>query len=1045
LIVLSVLLLAAGLTAQVRTGNIYGTITDTEGNPLPGVTVTLTSSILAPLTTVTSEQGIYRFPSLSPSSDYVVTAELQGFKRGQKTGIIVTVGSNVEINLTLEQGALEEEVTVVAITPIVDTKKTATSMNVTKEEMQSLPTARDPWVVMQLAPSIMLDRENVGGNESGQQAAFLARGDSANNQYWGSNNIWAVDGIDITDPAALGGSALYYDFDMFEELNITTGGADVSVQTGGIALNMVTRRGGNKTNLAGRFYVTDRKFQANNLTDELKAEGVRNINKIEIIKDYGFNAGGPILKDKLWWWAAYGVQDIFTYTVYNTQDKTLLNNYNGKINAQLFSGNRFEALVTAGAKEKLGRDASVAMPEGNHQTGKYHFGSPIFKVQDEQVFGNNFFFALKYSFNDAGFGWTPMVDEGLQGIPVYNQTTKAYVAYNSSYPRSWGWYMVSRPRNNYQATASYFNDSLFGVSHEFKAGFEYSDKEQAGFWSNFQDMQIYRNYNTPEIDLNLDGTKDIPTGWQRFRYYREGTSVVNAKQYAGYFQDTITAGRFTFILGLRYDNQIPYSKPYSIPTVKSDVNAWKIVDSATQDAMERLLPAIEVEGIEPDYQWKTWSPRIGMTWDITGDGKTIFKASVASYGDIMGVGKGVSAPLGTGGTVDFWWNDNGDQVLSFNELYWIFSAGAAQKYQAYRVFDDAGNFIGNKADGRQAGMYSGVDLDNPTVLDYNSATEFYADDAKRSSRTRELLLTVEREILPDFGASINFTFRRYDDFEFWNGYFPDTGEIIGGADEFRQGGTVPSTVGGISTGEAAGKPWYTYREDISWWDYYYISAGDQYNDYWGVDFVITKRLSNKWFLNASFTLQDQKGHWGSNGGDPWEWYGWGDPTNKWAFDGQPYAFAGGGASGKTAINMYSKWLFKLSGLYQLPWDINISGTFLAREGWKIPNYFDIYDYNLSGLDVSNRVYVMSITGDPLPTFYNLTLRLEKMVKIGDGRLYIMADMFNVLNSDIVNRAYDANFGSFYVAEDLFVPEPTNRLLNEILNPRVTRFGVRFQF
>ena len=87
--------------------------------------------------------------------------------------------------------------------------------------MQSLPSARDPWVVMQLAPAIMVDRENVGGNESGQQSALHAKGDtpapaSGND---GANNLWAVDGIDVTDPAALGGSAVYYDFDMFEELN----------------------------------------------------------------------------------------------------------------------------------------------------------------------------------------------------------------------------------------------------------------------------------------------------------------------------------------------------------------------------------------------------------------------------------------------------------------------------------------------------------------------------------------------------------------------------------------------------------------------------------------------------------------------------------------------------------------------------------------------------------------------------------------------------------------------------------------------------------
>src|SRR5512140_2301525 len=467
LVVLSVLLFAVTLTAQVRTGNVYGKVTDTEGNPLPGVSVTLRGSQMAPMTTVTGETGIYRFVSVGPRQDYEISAELTGFKKETRTGIIVTVGANVEINLTMAVGTLEEQVTVVAQTPVVDVKKTTVGQNIDKEAMQSLPTARDPWVVLQLAPSIMVDRENVGGNESGQQSGFVAKGDATGGmgRNQGANNIWSVDGIDITDPAALGGSALYYDFDMFEELNVTTGGAaDVTVQTGGVALNMVTRRGGNRMTLAGRFYLTDNFFQSSNLTPELKAQGVKATNKIQQIKDFGFNAGGPIIKDKLWWWGAYGVQDIFVYTITGNKDQSLLNNYNIKINAQVLANNRFEALVTSGAKEKFGRNSSLAKPEGDHQTGLYHWGSPIIKLQDEHVFGNNMYLSLKYSFNDAGFGWRPIPDEAVALPIVYDQTTQKYVPYASGMNASWGSYQVARPRNNFQMNASYFNDTFLNVA-----------------------------------------------------------------------------------------------------------------------------------------------------------------------------------------------------------------------------------------------------------------------------------------------------------------------------------------------------------------------------------------------------------------------------------------------------------------------------------------------------------------------------------------------------------------------------------------------------
>ncbi len=1048
LIILAVLVLAIGVTAQQRTGNLYGKISDTENTPLPGVAVTLSAPILAPTASVTNVQGIYRFPGLPPGSEYTLKCELTGFKTSSKTGIIIAVGANVEINLILEVGKLEENITVTAITPVVDSKKTTVSTNYNNEELQSLPTARDPWVVMQLAPAIMLDRENVGGNESGQQSSFLARGDVGNNFYVGANNIWAMDGVDLTDPAALGGSALYFDFDSFEEMNIVTGGADVSIQTGGIALNMITRRGGNKANLAGRFYLTDNFFQANNLTADLQAQGVRAINRIWQIKDYGFNAGGPIIKDKLWWWGAYGVQDIFTYTMYNTADKTLLGNYNFKLNAQIIPNNRFEALVTAGAKEKYGRNAAVAKPEGDHQKGKYHWGSPILKLQDEHIFGDNFFVTLKYSFNDAGFGWVPMTDETMDYPVVYDQTTRAFsgALYTT---RSWGWYYASRPRNNAQAAFTYFNDALLGMSHEIKAGFEYSNKHGEHYWGNSPNFQVNINYNTPQFDTTGDGVKDIPaSSYKWFAFNRVGRDNSDVRQYAGYLQDTITKGSFTVLLGLRYDYQKSFSSAYDIPAVLYDtagytgagpVGAWsKVMGNDVKDKLDSLMPGISVNDIDPNYAWNTFSPRLGITWDIFGNGKTIAKLSVAQYGDVMGLGNGISAPLGTGGWMGMWWNDvNADKQMQFGELFWMRSSVAANKFSLYPIFDASGNFLGNWADGRGAGMYAGWDPLNPTTLNYDTNTATFEESAKASSRTRELLVTLEREIFTDFAASINFSMRRYDNFQWWQGYYPDTGMKLNNSSYWVQAGTIPATVGPYSTGGAAGRPWYVLRGDIPPADYNYVSIGDNYNTYWGLDFVVTKRLSNKWFMNASFTFQDQRQYGGNT---------WLDTTNKWMTEGKAYAQWGGGASGKTAVAMYSKWMAKISALYKLPWDVDLSGTFQAREGWKVPHYFYIEDDRIEGLYYSNWINTQEISQDSLPTFYNFTLRLEKMVKMGDfGRLYFMADVFNALNSAIINRAYDAYLGDYYVSTNTFVENATNRYLNEILNPRITRFGVRFQF
>jgi hypothetical protein len=255
-----------------------------------------------------------------------------------------------------------------------------------------------------------------------------------------------------------------------------------------------------------------------------------------------------------------------------------------------------------------------------------------------------------------------------------------------------------------------------------------------------------------------------------------------------------------------------------------------------------------------------------------------------------------------------------------------------------------------------------------------------------------------------------------------------------------------------SSGGAAGRPFYLPASyyPTTGTPYSVVKKGNGYQSYMGLDLVLTKRLSNKWFANASFTLQEQKSYWGTD---------WADPTNKWAYDGQPYGQWGGGASGKVGVLMYTTWMAKVSGLYQLPYGFDISGSINAREGWKIPHW---YNMEINPVDAPNPAYYgNSITtqkdvADALPTFINVTLRLEKKINIGAGRLYLMADVFNVFNVATVNRAYDAYMGATYWDHTLTDPSPTAneyangfnstyRRLNEILNPRIWRFGARFEF
>ena len=1092
LIALCVLILAVSVAAQQRTGNIRGKIVDPDGNPLPGVSVTLTSQYGAPMTTVTSAEGMFRFLSLPPGKQYALKMELTGFKTRVESGIIVEVGANANLSFTMEPGGLEEEVTVTAVTPVVDAKKTAVGTNVTQDILQGLPTARDPWVILQMAPSIIVDRENVGGAESGQQSNYVARGSNTYN-----NNVWAMDGIVITDPAAIGASPSYYDFDAFEEMQITVGGADVTVQTGGIALNMVTRRGGNKVSLGGRFYYIDSKFQAQNAAKVAEIKATENpnnlsnlfqgINLIRNNKDYGFNLGFPVVKDKAWAWFSYGVQDIKTTTIYGTKDDTLLENYVGKVNLQIIPQNRFEIFYHSGNKIKEGRSTSSSNPEGLYQQGRYHFGSPILKIQDEHMIGNDIFLSLKFAYSDAGFSLIPMTDRDFNDVPIWDYTAQRY--YGSQASR----YYVERPVYQYNFLGSYFKDNLFGASHEFKLGFEYSQRKQyvESVWSG--NMMTYRNYRDTDTywDLNGDQISDpvsnfLAAGYTRaqlkyFSFWRGYYRDQRLKAWSGYASDTITFGRFNVILGLRYDFQQPHNAPFTIKAMDGGP-AWQTVAAPeVQTALDTLLPGLELparyvttvgENGQParsKYAWKVFSPRIGFTWDVFGDGKTIAKLNLAQYGDYMGTGWAGWADVGgTGGWMDFYWLDsNTDNKMTLNELYWLYRRNPGSNYSPYRVFNDSGQFVGDGDSDpfSDAASYywGGYDPYNPQTY-----TEPYTStrDNVGSSRTSEAMLTLEREVMTDFSVSLVGTYRKYDKFnwsiKYWldesgnrvyanQDYYPSRGLPEGSYYKVNTDGST--TVYIPDTKEAQNHEWYSASAEYLVYSPYAERQlrPNYYMDYLGFDIIFNKRLSNKWMLNGNFTWQWQAQHYGDGSVI--------DRTNLWAYDGKPQAAYIGGASGKINQYTYSRWMFKLAGLYQLPYGIDVSGTFNMREGWVQDEYFGLVDYRLPSNVTRSATLRMDYFGSQrLPLFYNFSVRIEKMLKLGDtGRIYIMADIFNVLNKMIENRRYQKSWGTVRVyplasdptqidwTKTTFSPDVTYNALNEILNPRVTRIGVRFQF
>jgi hypothetical protein len=1056
-------ILATGLIAQERTGNITGVVVDQEGNPLPGVTVTLTGTLIAAHSSVSNAEGKFRFLSLSPNKNYELKAELQGFKTRTEKGVVVNVNFTADIRIVMEQGKLEEQVTVVAVTPVVQVKKTQVTTTVNYDQLQSLPSARDPWVVLQLAPSVFIDRENIGGVESGQQSGFMAKGSTTQE--------WTLDGMQITDRNS-GGSPGYFDFDSFEEMNISTGMLDVEHRDPGVVVNLVTRRGGNKTSLGGRFFYTNEKFQSVISPADLAkigGTGIPGYGRALDIKDFGFNAGGPFLKDKIWWWAAYGVQQVQTINLLNTRDDTYLNNYTGKVNFQLIPENRLEIFFQAGDKKKFGRDSNNTNPTGKNQHSDYYFGNPTFKLQDEHMVGDNLFLSIRYGWANAGFGMWPANDETLKNYAWYDVEKDLYT-------QSMSWFYSGRPHPYFVGQVQFFADNLFGTgtSHEIKLGGEVNNTSrtyQGGWPGNFR---VYSNYNGETVDYNLDGKVDIVRnlpGAPMFSRIYLGSNDTNfsdgTKRLAFYFSDSINAGRFNINLGVRADWAKPYMDPLTTKALflanGSDKYYASYNDIAlklfTPDAFAAVAPLIPTKsrgGVVPIKLFWFFSPRLGLTYDVFGDGKTVLKAAYSLYPG-GGLGTGYTAPFGMYGSMNFWWADmNGNKKADLNELYW--ASYASSQRPVYRAFNDDGSFAGNMT--REFGYnWSGWDNSNPQGL--STPTSYIDLDKWKTNLTHEVFLSVEREIMQDFGVSLSYTWKRMGRYS-WNlayypeAKFPGLNNHMRNQDDYMLAGNVPSVLTDPATGktldprEAAGKPWYVlkYLPETGSTSYSYTTMMDpgRYDRYWGIDLVLNKRLSHKWMMNGSFTYQMQNSFYGSKG--------YNDPTNMWAYEGQIYGMSFS-TSGKIGRLMFTRWMAKLTGLYQLPWDLNASFTVSGHEGSFVSYSFGIQDRTLPNPQDYSRTMQMTSYDNKtrLPNVWTISVKLEKAIKLGDtGRLYFSADVFNLINTRTILRQYDYAYGSYRFTGSPSNPVPyswtagaaTSGVLNEIMNPLLLRLGVRFQ-
>ncbi|HZX09868.1 MAG TPA: TonB-dependent receptor [Acidobacteriota bacterium] len=556
--------------AQAKYGVIEGKVADAEGTPLPGVTIQVSSPDLigGAQVKITDQNGRFRFPALLPGM-YMVEASLEGFIPAKRGNVRLFVGQTITVDLVLEIGKLEEEITVVGEAPLVDVKDSQVNVtNLDDEIIRNIVSATkgrsSTSGILNLAPNV-------------QDSSAAGAPSRVSNQ-------WQIDG-NVVSYIGSGADWTYPDVNMIEEAQV--GGFGASAEYGGFTgamFNTILKSGGNNFEGMAEFVYSGLGWRNENIDISDNKFSLYTEPPRELSLQVHFGIGGPILKDKLWFYAGGGQrQDDTELQGFDKRASSQLPNGALKLTYQMNKNNRFHALFWAEQFLVLNRGFSV------HRAPEFAYKDigPDFTLtlSNLHTFSDKTFSELK-----VAYFWCIYDKLPNQGRDV----SEHYDAQTGAYTGNYGWWSESNTGHlSVSGNLSHHADDFIQGSHDFKFGVEFLtgyDNYAGGYPGGYNYVDnVYTYYDQQfhnyaySYELNLQST-----AWKMIAFAQDSWSITD---------------RLTINPGIRYGHRrgtLPNKSSSAIFTPKGTI-----------------------------------SPRIGFTWDIFGDHTTAFKAHYGRFYDAL--------------------------------------------------------------------------------------------------------------------------------------------------------------------------------------------------------------------------------------------------------------------------------------------------------------------------------------------------------------------------------------------------------------------------